>query len=356
MLVQMASPIKKILFGGIITTLGISAFVFGTTTLQWSYSYVTPQFDTASQSLELGQYALSELGDHYWVNEDGFVKDRPLDWNVKVLTLQHIIGQRYLDIFEDGSNTQTTQLQYDQLKDNQRTPTKTVIAFAPQKSYAAIAVAGTETSSGCTTCSSLTYAWNNSASATTLVVTVNTRTAASGNQTYAAVAMTDQIDTTPFVSGYVEIYTLASPTTGNNNVVITRGSAADFISSGATGLTGENTAVSKGTSIAADPGNDPPTLTVTSTIANSMLFDAISCNGEGRTLTVNASQTQIYNRGDGSAAKVQASSRKLTTTIGSYSMTWTIGGGTITCPHALLEIVPPAPPPSLENSIMFSDF
>src|SRR3990167_2146405 len=104
----------------------------------------------------------------------------------------------------------------------------------------AVTVAGTSTSSSTINGPSLTFAWNNSASADMLLVGVSSvqQTTPTGI-TYAGAALT-QIGAQNSTSNRVSIWFKANPAAGNNNVVVSY--AADTsLSGGATGFSGSDT-------------------------------------------------------------------------------------------------------------------
>lgn len=191
------------------------------------------------------------------------------------------------------------------------------------KTKAAVAV-GTVTSAEVGSAAvSLTYAHNNDGNVLTVTVASLTGGAGPTTVTYNASLMTKEIAATDGTSEISILYSLATPSAGSNNVIVTYGGLRNFGSS-ATSYTGGDTAdVIGATSRTTALTNDStPTLNLTTAQDGSIVQDAVIIMA-ARTATVGASQTQRTNLqivGDGYIL----SSTEPKATAGSVTMSWSL--------------------------------
>jgi len=116
-----------------------------------------------------------------------------------------------------------------------------------------------------------------------------------------------------------EIYALAAPSAGANDVVITLASSQRVFTASAVSLIGASAVadITGGTS-----GSGIPSTAVTTTVGGSMVLDCFQSFANSN-FTVGASQTQIYQ--DTLNSDRGASSYESTVSAGSVTMNWTDG-------------------------------
>lgn len=138
--------------------------------------------------------------------------------------------------------------------------------------------------------------------------------------TYAGVSMTQAV----YSNGDYDsaIYYLVSPASGSNNVVVTLSGTSGFtgsaISLGGVDLTSPLGA----TNTAYTASTNAPSLSLTTTQANSIIIDGLYRNN-GDTMTAGAGQTEFQdNTTQVFGTEGGGASYEMTTTTGSYAMSW----------------------------------
>lgn len=144
--------------------------------------------------------------------------------------------------------------------------------------------------------------------------------------TYNGVAMTFQGRATNTQN--TEIWTLINPSTGANNVVISWTGGAVSGGAAAISLTGvDATGSGVGATNSATGSSNSPSVSLITTLANSWIIDAYGANNYS-TNTPNGSQVSRYNFNDNDVGTISGSSLP-TTTIGSYSMGWSLSASEV---------------------------
>jgi hypothetical protein len=201
----------------------------------------------------------------------------------------------------------------------------------------AVAVSGTvATAAGVANNTSVTFAWNNSASANYLVVAVSSWDATAGDAvvsgvTYNSVSMTSLGSRQDTGNETVSLYGLASPAAGSNNVIVTMaGSCSEFIC-GAIGFSGVDTGSPAGTFGGADYGgtNSGTASCTVSSETDALVISALYVNNNP---TVSGGTEQWENFAYGAtygAGQTNTGATTVTPTWTFTSTSWCIGGVSI---------------------------
>jgi len=196
----------------------------------------------------------------------------------------------------------------------------------------AIAVGNTGNSGVLAAVSSNTTAFNNNGDDVIVLIAIrDTRTASQGSTvTYNSVActldkrqtLTDDDSTADLV---VEIWRLFGATSGSNNVAVTFSGTVDHAAIFYASVSDLNDTsqpdVTGGTAHSLT-SNDDPSTSVTTTAADTILFDVVY-NKTGNALTKGASQTQIGNLSPNGGGDRAGASYQIVSTSGSKTMSWT---------------------------------
>ena len=135
--------------------------------------------------------------------------------------------------------------------------------------------------------------------------------------TYAGVAMNLEVNLEAFTTRNTSIYSLANPTSGLNNVVVTM-SAGAVVGTGATALTDVNQTNPGGTTGSNSVDNQTGvSQAITTTTDNSWIFAALNYENGTGTPAVDTGQTERFNL-DGTGVWELGSTSE-TTTAGSYT-------------------------------------
>jgi hypothetical protein len=131
------------------------------------------------------------------------------------------------------------------------------------------------------------------------------------------------------------IYYLASPATGANNVVVTL-SGTSGITGSAISLSGVDASPLGATANAYTASTNAPSLSVTTTQANSIIIDSFYRNN-ANTMTAGAGQTEFQDNTDlVYGTEGGGASYEMATTTGSYAMSWSWTTATAVS-HAVAE-------------------
>lgn len=171
--------------------------------------------------------------------------------------------------------------------------------------------------------------------------------------TYNAVSMTQSATVTDAsTSSRVSIFTLASPSTGANNVVTTTSASARNYG-GSISMTGTDSSPA-GASNSGTGSSTTPSIAVTTGTANSWVVNAVLLNGTIATLAPSATGTnqtsrfQVDHVAGGTSA---VGSTQTTTTTGSYTSSWSLGSSVLWV-SVVLEIKPLATPSTATGDFM----
>lgn len=205
----------------------------------------------------------------------------------------------------------------------------------------AVTVSGTPTQTVAASASSLTWAWNNSASATGLFVGgANQEPQLFSSCTYNGVGLTELWDAADDIGIQQSCgYLMVSPATGSNNVVLTAAASAGVIWGGAVGLAGLETGSGVGGAHRTvytnnEAGGGAPSVTVADSQNGDFVIDcAITLNA---TIAVGTGQTsQVEDdalAGGSSSAGISTEDATGANTV----MSWTGGSFWVTGATALI--------------------
>lgn len=200
-----------------------------------------------------------------------------------------------------------------------------------------------------------TWSHNIGNGATLLVVSAALWQDVAGSGTLSGVTC-DGVAMTKAISGRTaamqsEIWYIINPNVGIKNIVATVSGNTDACKFGSISLYQTHATVPLGVTGANNADTGDISQSVTSTVANSILIDSLSTFGT-QAVTLGAGQTQIYKDSVGNIGGV--ASYKLTTTVGSYTMSYTMAG-TNDDSLQVAEFVPAAaapPPPTTVGSTL----
>ena len=225
--------------------------------------------------------------------------------------------------------------------------------FLPLFSHAAISLDATSVS-GCTTCASVTYN-HTEVGSPNLACVGNTARALTSTITYGVTSLTSQVS--DITSSWSSIWCAPIALTGVQSVVVTEGSIGDHIGVTTWTFLAAGTVYKGASGVDSTDNGSAPSISLTTQNANSIIIDQVGLNGEGRTITKGASQTLVENDTYGSGAKNQNSSYRVSTTVGSYTMTWSVGNGAVDYGYSAMEVMgDPAGASSPKDTMIFSDF
>jgi hypothetical protein len=338
---------KKTVAGVLLTGILAGTVPIVPVDLQWTVSYETLQFDTASGDLGFGQYAVALNASGGWYvrvvpDDQGNFQwtEDPKDVEGKVEVAIRCDKCAYYDEFSDGVRTYRlaeTQSQYDKLRyiPDAAQPAKEKLvpllqALTPE-ARAAIAFDATTTASG-TELSASSASWSHTSTGSNLAMAVGiqitspTTPTSLSSATYNSVAMT--LATSSNWSGAVPrevaLYYLAAPTTGANSVAVTLDSTHTFNAQAIT-LTGvAQTGTLDAISTQATGATNQPIATTTTIAANAWIIDvAIGRNITPPIAANGLTQTQRY--GATTGVRTYAFGTLGATTPGDYGVAWTSG-------------------------------
>jgi len=152
-----------------------------------------------------------------------------------------------------------------------------------------------------------------------------------GSATYNSVSMSTGVTNTAIGNTNMYIFYLANPATGANNVVTT-GSASCRNYGGSISMTGTNVGSPVGASANANGTSTTPSVSVTTSFANSMLVNTVFINDTVAAQSPSATgtnQTSRYQRTHVSGGVANLGSTQTTTSTGSYTSSWSITGSII---------------------------
>lgn len=155
---------------------------------------------------------------------------------------------------------------------------------------------------------------------------------------------------------FARFFTLVAPSTGSNTVSVNSGGTSGSLGIGI--ITSSYTGVDQTTDVGATNTAqvvNPVSISITSTVANSMLVDFIADSVTADTGSAGAGQTINGTWNNVAAASTpfdMGSSRKLTTSVGSYSMSWT-GVSVSAADMHVIEILPLASAGANANFLQF---
>lgn len=179
--------------------------------------------------------------------------------------------------------------------------------------------------SGGTTGITHTYAFNNVAGDGMVVCVQFPNNLTVNSITYNGTTMTQGVAVVTSSYWKSQIWYLASPTTGSNNVVVTFNSATNaYLISQATSFSGSNTsALTSATGTNAYSGASPVTCSITTNFNNSIIVDSVLVNHNSGGITKDASQTLNATAYNSTWTYNGGSSYYQQVTAGSKTMQWT---------------------------------
>ena len=207
----------------------------------------------------------------------------------------------------------------------------------------AIAIDSTGSAAPSTASSSTrTVSFTNTAGTFMVVGIARFRNVTTNSVTYNGVSMTKAVESIESSANRSEIWYLASPATGTNNLVVTFSSATDDgLVIGFTSMTGVNNSSPIGTTAnqAGGTTSTTPSIAITTANNNSYIFDSLYRNATTETAT--APQTEVWGREDLYTTQGGAGSYKSFPTAGATTMAWTLGASKlwIMCAAEIKEAV-----------------
>ena len=174
--------------------------------------------------------------------------------------------------------------------------------------------------------STRTVSFTNTAGTFMVVGIARFRNVTTNSVTYNGVSMTKAVESIESSANRSEIWYLASPATGANNLVVTfSGATDDGLVIGFTTMTGVDNASPIGTTASQAGGttSTAPSIAITTANNNSYIFDSLYRNSNTETAT--SPQTEVWGREDAYGTQGGAGSYKSFATAGATTMAWTLG-------------------------------
>lgn len=219
----------------ILTTVGglaVAGLLFGVdvTTVDWAYSQSQPLWDSTNGELQIGEYGTTPNGQVFY-NEKGTVyaqEDRPIKLT-KLKKVTHL-GNKYVDVYKDGSKKEVKEVEYKALEVNERIPEKKTLSIA-QEVLGAIANEATAQANSDGYVNSLTLAIDCTETNRGVVTMVATRDMSFvSGATHNGDAMTLATTSNNVNVAGVRAYYRTGADSGNNNVVVDLGSNYKLLS------------------------------------------------------------------------------------------------------------------------------
>jgi len=126
------------------------------------------------------------------------------------------------------------------------------------------------------------------------------------------------------------------PSTGSYTVEVTHSEAQDGPSSGSMSFTGAKQEAPEQATTGSAVSGSGKTTSITTQSANAMIVDVTSINNANTGTADESGQTERWDEQVATAAGM--GSHRITTTAGSYNMTWTYSGGNTRITHSLISL------------------
>lgn len=264
----------------------------------WEYSQTVPAFDTPSQTLEIGQYSVTNTGQVFF-NIDGTMElynDASSVYRMpEILKLQEVayLGERHEDVFKGGIKEVINRNDYVALKTGDREPIKTRLRLAGI-TEGAITLSGTS-SVHSSYSNSVTFALNcTGATDPGVMVFLSNRTL--GNVTgvtYNGDALTSQVEALNTNVTGNEIWSRTGADIGSYNVVISNANF-ELHTAYATCLSGTNqTSLVEATTTVANGFSSSVTGSVTSLTDGAWIMTGINVQ-TNNALTPDGGETELF--------------------------------------------------------------
>lgn len=187
--------------------------------------------------------------------------------------------------------------------------------------------------------------WKHTCTGSDLVLIVGVSVWKDGGGTYTISGVTYNGDAMTLANNIGDddkrayIFYLVNPDTGGSYNIVASVSGGDFgiVSGGAVSITGASQTDPIGITGGSTGSSSKVTHTVTTTVADSILIDVFNCSDVPQSHTAGPGQT-LYESRDGK--QCMSGSYKATTTVGNYTMSWTLGYGSSNYVHNIVEVVP----------------
>jgi hypothetical protein len=290
---------------GLISSVGVGSHLGLTTTVETKFlrAYEVSVFDTPSQTLEPGTFAVDEVASGYHYLPKGETKWR---WTADPkltagLTEIHITGKAY---YFDSVDPDTGEVYTEKMPDKKaytdlekpspKNPSKTIqkpVSFIP-RAHAAVTLNSTTTGETAVNATSLTYSHTNNATVNTgLIVGVSTAAGGAPSVTYAAAAMNYEISFPTSVNDRTGLFSKINPASGANNVVVTVPVSTNILAT-AYSVEGANQTTLISNTASSSATDAAPSATVT-TATGELIIDNLTIDSDkSASLAVGAGQTR----------------------------------------------------------------
>lgn len=291
----------------------------------WAFSQTVPMFDTPTGELRVGEYSVTDTG-QIFVNVTGSME--LVETIPEKLTAVQYVGVKAEDVYKDGSKSEATLLEYEEVKQNIRRPEKYELKLGVLEAEAAITLTA---SSGVHSSFSNSVTWALDCTGATnsgVLVFISNRSLVNiTGVTYNGDALTEEVQSlNSGVDGH-ELWSRPASDVGNFNVVISN-SGFELHSAYAVCLSGtdQSDIVEATTSVTPSFGGSF-TGSVTSLTNDAWIMSGINTQNT-RTLTPDGGETELFDEDnpDGSLGQTGVSYIEKAT-AGSETMGWTLSSG-----------------------------
>lgn len=178
--------------------------------------------------------------------------------------------------------------------------------------------------------STRTVSFTNTAGTFLVVGIARFRNVTTNSVTYNGVSMTKAVESIESSANRCELWYLANPATGANNIVVTFSTTTDDgLVIGSISFTGVDNASPIGTTAnqVAGTTSNSPSIAITTANNNSYIVDCLYRNASTETAT--APQTEVWGREDTYGTQGGAGSYKSFPTAGATTMGWSLGSSVL---------------------------
>lgn len=319
---------KTLIAGTALTLLLASGFVIDPSyePVGWAFSQTVPMFDTPTGELRQGEYSVTDNG-QIFANVTGTME--LLDAIPSKLTLVNYVGVKAEHVYKDGSKSEATLTEYEDVKRSELKPEKYELKLGLFEEAEASITLTASSSVHSSFSNSVTWALDctGATNAGVLVFISNRNLVNITGVTYNGDALTEEVQSlNSGVDGH-EMWSRPASDVGNYNVVISN-SGFELHTAYAVCLSGtDQTDIVEATTSVTPSFSGSFTGSVTSLTNNAWIMTGINTQN-ARTLTPDGGETELFDEDNPDSSLGQTGVSYLEkATAGSETMGWTLSSG-----------------------------
>lgn len=319
---------KTLIAGTALTLLIAGGFVIDPSyePVGWAFSQTVPVFDTPSGELRQGEYSITDTG-QILANVNGQMES--LENIPAKMTLVPYVGVKAEDVYKDGTKSEATIQEYEQLKRSERKPEKYELKLGLFNEAEAAITLTASSSVHSSFSNSVTWALDcTGATNAGILVFISNRTLTNiTGVTYNTDALTEEVQSLNSGVDAHEMWSRPNADIGNYNVVISN-SGFELHTAYATCLSGtDQTDIVEATTSVTPSFSGAFTGSVTSLTNGAWIMSGINTQNT-RTLTPDGGETELFDEDnpDGSLGQTGVSYIEKAS-AGSETLGWTLSSG-----------------------------